>query len=65
MFTFSGEKIRKSTKICTLVWTLVLLNPYRYKVYMNDQDTDKGEVGSSSLPRPTKVESFNGARVKL
>ena len=20
---------------------------------MNDQDTDKGEVGSSSLPRPT------------
>ena len=27
--------------------------PYRYKVYMNDQDTDKGEVGSSSLPRPT------------
>ena len=39
--------------------------PYRYKVYMNDQDTDKGEVGSSSLPRPTKVESFNGARVKL
>ena len=28
--------------------------PYRYKVYMNEQDTDKGEVGSSSLPRPTK-----------
>ena len=27
--------------------------PYRYKVYMNEQDTDKGEVGSSSLPRPT------------
>ena len=28
--------------------------PYRYKVYMNDQDTDKGEVGGSSPPRPTK-----------
>ena len=27
--------------------------PYRYKVFMNEQDTDKGEVGSSSLPRPT------------
>ena len=27
--------------------------PYRYKVCMNEQDTDKGEVGSSSLPRPT------------
>jgi len=28
--------------------------PYRYKVCMNEQDTDKGEVGSSSLPRSTK-----------
>ena len=27
--------------------------PYRYKIFMNEQDTDKGEVGSSSLPRPT------------
>ena len=29
--------------------------PYRYKVYMNDQDTDKGEVGGSSPPRPTSL----------
>ena len=29
--------------------------PYRYKVFMNEQDTDKGEVGSSSLPRPTSL----------
>ena len=28
--------------------------PYRYKVCMNDQETDKGEVGGSSPPRPTK-----------
>ena len=27
--------------------------PYRYKIFMNEQDTDKDEVGSSSLPRPT------------
>ena len=27
--------------------------PYRYKIFMNEQDTDKGEVGSSNLPRPT------------
>ena len=28
--------------------------PYRYKVLSVVQETDKGEVGSSSLPRPTK-----------
>ena len=49
VFTFSGEKTQKSTKI----FTLVECNPYRYKVLMYEQDTDKGEVGSSSLPRPT------------
>ena len=27
--------------------------PYRYKVLSVVQETDKGEVGSSSLPRPT------------
>ena len=27
--------------------------PHRYKVCMNEQGTDKSEVGSSSLPRPT------------
>ena len=32
--------------------------PYRYKIFMNEQDTDKGEVGSSSLPRPTRPYKF-------
>ena len=43
--------------------------PYRYKVYMNDQDTDKGEVGGSSPPRPTTVlgrkARFNRSRVSF
>ena len=30
--------------------------PYRYKVLSVVQETDKGEVGSSSLPRPTNTE---------
>ena len=38
--------------------------PYRYKVYMNEQDTDKGEVGGSSPPRPTSlVRRYKGFRV--
>ena len=63
MFTFSGEKIRKSTKIFTLVFTLVECNPYRYKVFMYEQDTDKGEVGGSSPPRPTILKVFRGLSV--
>ena len=46
---------RISTKIYTLVYTLVVCNPYRYKVCMNERKTDKGEVGGSSPPRPTNL----------
>ena len=32
--------------------------PYRYRVLSVVQETDKGEVGSSSLPRPTNLKNF-------
>ena len=33
--------------------------PYRYKVLSVVQETDKGEVGGSSPPRPTKLKGFS------
>ena len=33
--------------------------PYRYRVLSVVQETDKGEVGGSSPPRPTNLKGFS------
>ena len=46
-----------NVEIWTLVWTHESWNHYRVRVLINEREIDKGEVGSSSPPRPTTLKS--------